>query len=108
MHFEIHPEAKRMASVAGRILLFMVLGTLIAPRSAPAQSLSPQPAAAASATSQAPADISQLESDALTWLQQLLRINTTNPPGDELTAAKYIAGIVDKEGIHSEIFESAP
>ena len=38
----------------------------------------------------------------------MIRINTTNPPGDELTAAKYIAGILDKEGIHSEIFESTP
>jgi len=111
MHFEIHPEAKRMARIAGRILLFMVLGTFLTPRRVHAQSIPPQPpepTSAASSTSPAPADISQLESDAITWLQQLIRINTTNPPGDELTAAKYIAGILDKEGIHSEIFESAP
>ena len=49
-----------------------------------------------------------MESDALNWLQDLIRINTVNPPGNELVAAKYIAGILDKEGIHSEIFESAP
>jgi acetylornithine deacetylase/succinyl-diaminopimelate desuccinylase-like protein len=54
------------------------------------------------------ADLSQIESDAVGWLQALIRINTTNPPGNELAAAKYIAGILDKEGIHSEIFESAP
>jgi len=111
MHFEIHPEAKRMASLAGRILLFIVLGTLAAPSRLRAQNappLAPPAAAAASITSQPPADLSQLESDAVTWLQQLIRINTTNPPGDELTAAKYIAGILDKEGIHSEIFESTP
>jgi acetylornithine deacetylase/succinyl-diaminopimelate desuccinylase-like protein len=53
-------------------------------------------------------DTSQLSSDALNWLQDLVRINTTNPPGNELVAAKYIAGILDKEGIHSETFESAP
>ncbi len=42
------------------------------------------------------------------WLQGLIRINTTNPPGNEIAAAKYLAGILQKEGIHSEIFESAP
>lgn len=50
----------------------------------------------------------QLENEATNWLQDLIRINTTNPPGNELAAAKYIGGILDKEGIHYEIFESAP
>jgi acetylornithine deacetylase/succinyl-diaminopimelate desuccinylase-like protein len=62
--------------------------------------------------SQAPpsssADISQIESEALVWLQNLIRINTTNPPGNELVAAKYLAGVLDQEGIHSETFESTP
>ena len=53
-------------------------------------------------------DLSQLESDALNWLQDIIRINTVNPPGNELAAAKYIAAILDKEGIHSDIFESVP
>ncbi len=55
-----------------------------------------------------PAEVAQAESDALGWLQNLIRINTTNPPGNELVAAKYIAGILDHEGIRSEIFESTP
>ena len=54
------------------------------------------------------ADISQIESEALVWLQNLIRINTTNPPGNELVAAKYLAGVLEQEGIHSEIFESTP
>ena len=54
------------------------------------------------------ADISQIETEALGWLQTLMRINTSNPPGNELVAAKYLAGILDKEGIHSETFESTP
>jgi len=49
-----------------------------------------------------------LESEAIMWLQGLIRINTTNPPGNELAAAKYISDILQKEGINSEIFESAP
>jgi acetylornithine deacetylase/succinyl-diaminopimelate desuccinylase-like protein len=54
------------------------------------------------------ADLSQIESDAIGWLQALIRINTTNPPGNELVAAKVLAGILQKEGIPSEIFQSAP
>lgn len=54
------------------------------------------------------ADISQIASDAIGWLQGLIRINTTNPPGNEIVAAKYLAGILDREGIPSEIFESTP
>ena len=54
------------------------------------------------------ADLPNLESDAVNWLQGLIRINTTNPPGNEIVAAKYIAGILDREGIPSEIFESTP
>ena len=37
-----------------------------------------------------------------------MRINTTNPPGNEQAAAKYIAGILQKEGIPSELLELAP
>jgi acetylornithine deacetylase/succinyl-diaminopimelate desuccinylase-like protein len=41
-------------------------------------------------------------------LQQLVRIDTSNPPGNETKAAQYIKSVFDKEGIPSEIFESAP
>jgi acetylornithine deacetylase/succinyl-diaminopimelate desuccinylase-like protein len=70
-----------------------------------------QASAQAASTQAAPSsggDTSQIASDALGWLQNLIRINTTNPPGNELVAAKYVASLLDKEGIHSEIFESAP
>ncbi len=52
--------------------------------------------------------ISQIEVEAIGWLQGFLRINTTNPPGNELVAAKYLADILQKNGIQSEIFESTP
>ena len=52
--------------------------------------------------------LSQIQIEALSWLQGLLRIDTSNPPGNELVAAKYIAAILQKEGIPSEIFESTP
>jgi acetylornithine deacetylase/succinyl-diaminopimelate desuccinylase-like protein len=53
-------------------------------------------------------DLSKLEIEAIGWLQGLLRINTSNPPGNELAAAKYLADILEKEGIHAEIFETSP
>jgi len=37
-----------------------------------------------------------------------VKINTTNPPGNEQLAAKYIAAILAKEGIAAEILDLAP
>jgi acetylornithine deacetylase/succinyl-diaminopimelate desuccinylase-like protein len=54
------------------------------------------------------ADTSSLSREALVWLAQLIQINTTNPPGNEAATAKYIAGILQKEGISPEIVEVAP
>jgi len=54
------------------------------------------------------ADTEALSREALVWLAQLIQINTTNPPGNEQAAAKYIAGILEKEGISPEILEVAP
>jgi acetylornithine deacetylase/succinyl-diaminopimelate desuccinylase-like protein len=50
----------------------------------------------------------KLQGEAIVWLQDLIRINTSNPPGNEIVAAKYIADVLKKEGIPSEIFESTP
>jgi acetylornithine deacetylase/succinyl-diaminopimelate desuccinylase-like protein len=49
-----------------------------------------------------------LANEAQAWLIDLIRINTTNPPGNEEAAAKYIAAILEKEGIRSELLELAP
>jgi len=49
-----------------------------------------------------------LPQEAVAWLEGLIRINTTNPPGNELAAANYIAGILEKEGIPHEVIEMTP
>src|ERR1700687_4657113 len=54
------------------------------------------------------ADTAALSREALVWLAQLIQINTTNPPGNEQAAAKYVAGILEKEGITPEVLEVAP
>ena len=53
-------------------------------------------------------DTAALAKEAQGWLIDLLRINTTNPPGNEQAAAKYIAHILEKEGIPSEVLDVLP
>jgi acetylornithine deacetylase/succinyl-diaminopimelate desuccinylase-like protein len=75
-----------------------------------AQSRQQQPPQAQPAAQQAPpsTDITHITDEALVWLQDLVRINTTNPPGNELLAAKYIGTVLQKENIPFEIIESTP
>src|SRR5258708_4975773 len=54
------------------------------------------------------ADPAALSREALVWLAQLIQINTTNPPGNEQAAAKYVAAVLEKEGITPEVLEVAP
>ena len=54
------------------------------------------------------AEENALEQEALSLLIQYLRIDTTNPPGNEIKAAEFFKTIFDREGIESQIFESAP
>jgi len=61
------------------------------------------------ASSHIPADHLQRYSDlAVTWLQEYLRIDTTNPPGHEMRAVDFYKTILDQEGIESRVFEYAP
>ncbi len=41
-------------------------------------------------------------------LQQYVRIDTSNPPGRELAGARFLAGLLEKNGVHAEVIESAP
>ena len=65
--------------------------------------------AAAVASSHIPADHLQRYSDlALTWMQEYLRIDTTNPPGHEMHAVSFYKKILDQEGIENRVFEYTP
>ncbi|MDI6905829.1 MAG: peptidase M20, partial [Candidatus Bathyarchaeia archaeon] len=50
----------------------------------------------------------EIEEEVTNLLSDLIRINTTNPPGNETEAAKYLAETLEKEGFKCELFESAP
>src|SRR6476660_4380912 len=45
---------------------------------------------------------------AVDLMQQYLRIDTSNPPGNELAAAQFFKRIFDQNGIDNEIFEYKP
>ncbi|HEX5577259.1 MAG TPA: hypothetical protein VFX40_02730, partial [Gemmatimonadaceae bacterium] len=41
-------------------------------------------------------------------MQALIRFDTTNPPGNELELAKYLAKTLEAEGIETILLEPAP
>lgn len=49
-----------------------------------------------------------MEREATEYLQQLLRIDTSNPPGNEMPAIRWLHEILAREGCTSTILESAP
>lgn len=49
-----------------------------------------------------------LEDESVRWLQDLIRVDTINPPGNETRAVEFFAEIFDAEGIEYETAESAP
>jgi len=54
------------------------------------------------------AEWNALGDEAAALLSQYLRINTTNPPGNEIVAARWLASLLRREGIEARIFEPAP
>ncbi len=62
---------------------------------------------AAPLDAQSPSDDAILR-DATTQLQAMIRINTTNPPGNELATARFLDSLFKQAGIESQVYESAP
>jgi acetylornithine deacetylase/succinyl-diaminopimelate desuccinylase-like protein len=54
------------------------------------------------------AHMAEYENLAVQWLQEYLRVDTTNPPGNEMRAAAFLKAILDQEGIENRVFEYAP
>ena len=57
---------------------------------------------------QAAPDFTAAQTEAVKFLGDLVKIDTSNPPGNETRAAEYIKGVLGAEGISAQIFESAP
>src|SRR5262249_50899257 len=62
------------------------------------------PTSAASATTRAP----DLADDPKRICQALLRMDTTNPPGNERICAEYLARVLSEAGCEPELLERAP
>lgn len=92
-----------------RLRRLLLLGTLLF--LAPVDSSFAQVPPVAQAPPQSPAsnpELAKVSEEAVGWLADLVRINTTNPPGNELAASRYLAGILEREGITTEVLETAP
>jgi acetylornithine deacetylase/succinyl-diaminopimelate desuccinylase-like protein len=50
----------------------------------------------------------EVEDEVTRFLCDLIRINTTNPPGNETAATKYLSENLSNEGFKCEFYESAP
>src|SRR5712692_12094047 len=84
--------------------LLMLVGTPIWSQAAVQENQKPELASA-----KIPADRLRQYSDlALAWEREYLRIDTTNPPGNEALAAAFFKKIFDQEGIENRGFEYAP
>jgi acetylornithine deacetylase/succinyl-diaminopimelate desuccinylase-like protein len=57
---------------------------------------------------QASPDFTAAQGEAVKFLGELVKIDTSNPPGNETRAAEYIKGVLAAEGIPAQIYESAP
>jgi acetylornithine deacetylase/succinyl-diaminopimelate desuccinylase-like protein len=58
--------------------------------------------------SRAEIDWTKAQSEAVQLLQELIRIDTTNPPGNELATARHLKKVLDAEGIETRILDVAP
>ncbi|MDX1568694.1 MAG: M20/M25/M40 family metallo-hydrolase, partial [Longimicrobiales bacterium] len=60
------------------------------------------------AQAQSDVDLERLQDEAVRRTQEYLRINTVNPPGNEVRGVEYLGEIFDREGIPWDSASSAP
>ena len=53
-------------------------------------------------------DWNQLEDEATKYLQNYIRINTVNPPGNEVEGARFFKKIFEAESIPCQLYEPSP
>ncbi len=79
-----------------RFLGIAVISAFLGPMSAHGQPAAPRPI-----------DWNALASEGQKILGDYLRVNTTNPPGNETKAAVFLKAILDREGIPAQILDTA-
>ena len=53
-------------------------------------------------------DWSRLENETMQHFQALLRLDTSNPPGNEKLATDYLQRVLEREGIEAHVFALDP
>src|SRR6059036_1913801 len=97
-----------------RITVVLVLGGCAGRRPMPplagpsSEPVLETPARVALMTAPGEAEWSALGNEATALLSQYLRINTTNPPGNEIAAARWLQAVLRRDGIEARTFEPAP
>ena len=91
--------------LAQRLIALLLLATASSGVHSAEQSTATPRADCPRAMSMAPAAI---EAEAVCLIRQYVQIDTTNPPGNELAAAQFLAALLAREGITATLFESAP
>ena len=94
--------SNQLITLSLRSIFITFFVALIAAIAHPQQNPSPR------ASQNIRADRRQQYSDlAVQWMQEYLRIDTTNPPGNELQAATWMKKLFDQEGIENQVFDYA-
>jgi len=101
------PGSDSQRFLVGGVALLAIFSAIFHPLPAAAQDVAATKAELASA--KIPAQRMKQYSDlAVQWMEEYLRIDTTNPPGNEKRAATFFKKILDQEGIENVVFEYAP
>src|SRR2546429_8171838 len=61
-----------------------------------------------SSCAQSTPDFNAAQNEGVKFLAELVKIDASNPPGNEVRAAEYIKTVLAAEGISAQIYESAP
>src|SRR5678815_109804 len=100
-------------SMRSMILMMTLLLSGGAPAWAASPAVSPAPALPAATPAPRPAPAQQVDwnavsSEAIALLRQYVQLESVNPPADTRQTAAFLQAILQKEGIETRTFESAP
>ena len=98
------PSVRQIVWLGTGVVILSVAGWGLAGTAVPLEEPAP-----GMPSSRIPADHLHQYSDlAVSWMQEYLRIDTTNPPGHEMRAVSFYKKILDEEGIENHTFEYLP
>jgi len=63
---------------------------------------------ASTAMAQTPPDWAKIEEETMRHFQAILRLDTSNPPGNETLVVDYLKSVLDREGIETKVFANDP